>query len=505
MLITPLWHTQFIIDIKNKNDENVKIMVDSWMSDYVLWDLMERTVKIIPDWEKIKNLDAIYISHSHTDHFDPYSLQKIYTKNNWKNPLLILPFTLEYLVPLLEEFLEDVEIKILFPWENFVLNWVNIKGYLFEQSQITNEDDVMMLSVSNEDEIIFAEIDTLPEDDNFEVQKKLYEIFTRKKYKTVFYLASRNELEGQIPLFDKPENKRKSFQAKYISERKESIEYFYEKFEYEDFEDFPNILKIPNFCRGFIGQWITYPFLLSENLWNSAIFPLDEIASIENNYAKKYWYNFSQKALNAGRQYKIENWQIETWRKDCPIWKLVLNNEKNPFSLWERIFSKTPLLADFPLEKSENEYKKIILDILNNRFLPYWSASPVASFRDWLLKNNWKYSIIFLDNDKKEKFAFEFSLAWQKFLEKNISEIKNADEVYFLRDFIDFIEWRQELYSNFWHELDKKKIYRLWTCLWANFMNHDLILEKYRFHFKRAKNGENINSYVEPILENMKK
>lgn len=66
---------------------------------------------------------------------------------------------------------------------------------MFAQSQITNEDDVMMIAIDNNRELIFAEIDTLPEDDNEDVQNQLYKILTNKDYETVCYLASRNELE----------------------------------------------------------------------------------------------------------------------------------------------------------------------------------------------------------------------------------------------------------------------------------------------------------------------
>jgi hypothetical protein len=66
---------------------------------------------------------------------------------------------------------------------------------MFSQSQITNEDDVMMIAIENDRELLFAEIDTLPEDDNEDVQNMLYRILTRKDYETICYLASRNELE----------------------------------------------------------------------------------------------------------------------------------------------------------------------------------------------------------------------------------------------------------------------------------------------------------------------
>ena len=37
--------------------------------------------------------------------------------------------------------------------------------------------------------------------------------------------------------------------------------------------------------------------------------------------------------------------------------------------------------------------KRRILEILNTRFLPYWSASPVAPLRDALMKNGGTYRI----------------------------------------------------------------------------------------------------------------
>jgi L-ascorbate metabolism protein UlaG (beta-lactamase superfamily) len=74
--------------------------------------MMERIVKVELDREKLKTIDAIYISHSHTDHFDPYTLMEIYSHIQ---PLLLLPFTLTYLIPLIHEYLGDISIEILYP------------------------------------------------------------------------------------------------------------------------------------------------------------------------------------------------------------------------------------------------------------------------------------------------------------------------------------------------------------------------------------------------------
>lgn len=73
-----------------------------------------------------------------------------------------------------------------------------------------------------------------------------------------------------------------------------------------------NIYTIPGFVRGFIGQGIAYPECMSPELFSLPIFPLDEIASLHTDLARAAGYDFSQKALLSGRQYKVEDGNIET-------------------------------------------------------------------------------------------------------------------------------------------------------------------------------------------------
>ena len=55
----------------------------------------------------------------------------------------------------------------------------------------------------------------------------------------------------------------------------------------------------------------------------------------------------------------------------------------------------------------------------------------------------------------------------------------HIDEEYWMLDVLDFLDGKLEMYSSFWHALDPKKIYRLWTCLGANFCNNELVEKKY--------------------------
>ncbi len=499
MIITPLWHTEFIVDIANTTGGNVRILVDSWLSDYVIWDLMERSTQIRLDNEKIKTIDAIYISHSHTDHIDPYTLIEIY---NYASPVLILPYTLRYLEQIFYQYIPSIQIEFLIPKKVFHFKWIEITGYMFSQENITNEDDVMMIAISNDTELLFAEIDTVPDEYDEGIQAELFQIFDRKNYLTRCYLASRNELEWQLRIYDYDEHRRRSYRSEYIAGRKDDMRSNYEKFEYDEYIDMANIMTLSGFVRWFIGQWLKYPVILSSSLSDITIFPLEEIASMESDIAHTFGYEFAQKALLPGRQYRIENWIIEPGRKECPIGEILKNSTLNNADTHSgnRIFAKWPLMNRDLFSDDIAFAKAQILEILNYKFLPYWSASPVASLRSALMRNtDGAYRIEFKILGS-ESIIFEYSLTTSSFIEiPNIPKLR-IDEDYWIIDILDFLDGKQELYSNFWHVLDPKRIYRLWTCLGANFMNNDLILAKYKLHFERAKNSESITDYVESII-----
>lgn len=208
---------------------------------------------------------------------------------------------------------------------------------------------------------------------------------------------------------------------------------------------------------------------------------------MEADIARGFGYEFLQKALLPGRQYKVENGTIETGRKECPIGDIIQDAESSRKNLEEkRIYASSPLIPREYNEENLYDAKNQILDILNNRFLPYWSASSMASFRSALIKNpEGAYRILFkLENF--ESIVFEYSFASSSFSEVSYIAKMYIDEDYWLSDILDFLDGKQELYSNFWHVLDPKKIYRLWMCLGANFCNNDLVLAKYHFHFDRA-------------------
>lgn len=74
---------------------------------------------------------------------------------------------------------------------------------------------------------------------------------------------------------------------------------------------------------------------------------------------------------------------IETGRKECPIGILTVSREKTSLDTPEaRIYACGPLLSSVSWTPTQRE---ILLSLLQTRYLPYWSASPVASLRSHLI------------------------------------------------------------------------------------------------------------------------
>jgi L-ascorbate metabolism protein UlaG (beta-lactamase superfamily) len=147
MQISSLGHTECLVECVCKNGSTWRLLVDSWLSDFSVADLMERTPRVKIDWAKLPKIDAIFISHAHMDHLDPYFLTEIYQH---QNPVLLLTETLEYLMPTLQKYLPNAAVEIL---ENQKTQCYNeeifITGLIFAEDRITNEDDVMTLHVAH--------------------------------------------------------------------------------------------------------------------------------------------------------------------------------------------------------------------------------------------------------------------------------------------------------------------------------------------------------------------
>ncbi len=227
MRITSLGHTECLVEFSLQNGTVWRLMIDSWCSDFSPADCMERSPKITFDWEVFPKIDAVFISHSHMDHLDPYFLTELYRH---QSPLLLLSETLEYIVPTLREYLpREARIEILHHLDTRTFaREIELTGLMYVEDRISNEDDVMTLFIAHGKEAVYFEIDTIPPM-IYEEQQKLLDLFESKKFKSRLYIHSANELEGNLKLFDFPNtDARKAWKHEYVTMRKEEIRERYE-------------------------------------------------------------------------------------------------------------------------------------------------------------------------------------------------------------------------------------------------------------------------------------
>ena len=156
-----------------------------------------------------------------------------------------------------------------------------------------------------------------------------------------------------------------------------------------------------------------------------------------------------------------------------------------------------------PLRNEERDVarqEKLVLGLLNGRFLPTKLADPDDNLKNIVLKNDDRtYRVLVrfgtAENFVAKTFVWNFSKIGFV-LEGEVSGNVRFDEDYWGNDLEDFFEGTQELYSNFLHKLDAGKGYRLWTVLGNDFLNHDLVQKKYAFHFERVARGGTPKEFV---------
>lgn len=501
MKIDYLWHSEFIISMDNKFWNQTRILSDVWLSDYAVWDLMWRNPTFKIDYNKIWKIDWIYLSHSHTDHIDPYTLIELYNLLDYK-PTLLVPETIIYLIPLFQKYLHNPDIIILKNKEEIEFCGINLQGFVFDTDYITNEDDVMGLFISNHEEIIFNEVDLVPPDLN-EVHNYLYKTYNRHEYKNRVYIATRNELNWNLKILDiKEVNKRKKFASQYKQNRTEEIEYEYSKYS-EGYIDYLDIYSLPNFHKVFIGQGITYPKDLNKDFLKMQIMTLSEEVKIETKFARQYKKTTNINFLEAGDSYiigskKFENiWKIN-YLQDFNFYKSELDFSVN----LNRIYYNTPIFNEI---RDVKKQETIILELINNRFLPYRFAIKQDCIKSVILHNqdrNYNILIKFWTWENFVQKIYQYNLWFTKFILKEYNN-ERYDESYWANDLDDFNNGVQELYSNFLHNLDSSKSYRLWMCLWANYINNDLVYKKFEFHFCKALEWKTSSDFVLPIYGNL--
>lgn len=487
-----LGHSEFIVEMENPAGRPVRILFDSWLSDFAFGDFLARNPRIVPDWKKFPQLDAVYLSHPHCDHFDPYTLKALFET---QRPVILLPETIEFTAPILQEYLDQPEIFLLHDRREVKFQGLTLFGRCFSQAQYTNEDDVMTLFAASDREIFFTEVDAaIPE--TVEAYTEVHDRFAAKDYDTRVYAATRNELEALYLALDTPlaaDRRRKIKQ--YVKHRRLEMEREFSKFD-DDEDGTPEIWKLPRMVRMITGQGLVFPGAVDAGREKaSAPFPLADVVTHERETAKNFKRRLGIHAHEPGLIFDIRGMEIKKSKIGYAEFSPLDFSGGDAVQLTEDTLDR-PVVDEVRDEKNQEDR---ILAALNQRFLPFQTAHRSAPMKDLLLGNEDRRYIVRIRYGTSEKnhavlYAFRFGRPGFE----RIPNVKRFDESYWANDVDDFLEGRQDMFSTTLHHFISGTRGHFWACLGMPFLNSDLVDKKIRLHFERASHGDDAAGWVLP-------
>lgn len=494
MKITALGHSSFLVEIRGDNGAEVRILGDPWLTDCVIGDLMGRAPRVRLDMDELPMLDGIYLSHSHTDHLDPYTLVPLWAQLDPK-PALIIPQSLAYLQPLLAEYLSDAHFIVLEENESQDLNGVMLRGLFNLEQNGTNEDDVMMLLAESESELFLAEADAVFPYHEAEARMSIAGLLERDLDCAVF-LPIKNELDALMG----------SVHATDVEERHEIVSHAREQVLAEIdgtytpiSDDVDPLWGNPRVLRLIGGQGICFPQAIDKE-WNRVLFPipLELRARMETDIATDYSHELSIAAFQPGFTYTT---QTDGSPEITRAAFVEVVDDPGDFAYdgsVERFedFPQTPL-TDRIVARADLEPK--LLETLNHRFLPWLIGRRQPPIEHLLSAYGGSYTVRVLFPTKEAIDEVDYRITFDRLHFECVEADDEAQEVYWAADLDDYLEGLCDDFSTFCRRPAGGDARHLWDCLGMPYLNNDLVAKKLRFHFERAHKGESVESFVLPF------
>ncbi|MEC7923522.1 MAG: MBL fold metallo-hydrolase [Planctomycetota bacterium] len=496
MKILSLGHSSYILEMTPAAGEPVRILADPWLSDYLIGDLMGRFPRVRLDLQALQPIHAIYLSHSHTDHLDPYALLELRKLDPC--PILLLPQSMEYLQPLLQEYLPELEITLLRQGEETNLQGLKLTAMFNPELRATNEDDVMVLIAETGEEVFVGEGDALMPLYDSAAREELADRLNRQGVQTSCFLTVKNEGDSTMNMLS----------AKNGEQRKEllgqSIEATYAEL-YDIYspldEDTDSLWANPALVRVITGQGICYPQALDAD-YNRILFPirLEDRARMEREVAGQFDCQHSIEELVPGHLHELAGGKQQSSTPALGVTILDQEAERHfdPGSKLERNFPEGPLLED---QRDIQEQKRRIAECLQLRFLPWLIGARTPPLEHLLADGKGEYRIRIRYGTSSDHEETDHLLSFARLSFQPIETAGKPDEFYWANDIDDVLAGRADEFSLCCREPLEGKAQRLWRCLGLPYLNNDLIEKKLRLHFERAARGETPDSWAEPYWQ----
>jgi hypothetical protein len=501
MRLLALGHSAYLIEmLPAGGGAPVRVLADPWLSDHLIGDLLGRFPRVRLDWRRLTPVHAIFLSHSHTDHCDPYSLVALWRTLSPK-PALILPQSMAYLAGLFREFLGGVEIRLLAEGAPIDLHGLSIEGRFNPEIEASNEDDVMVLIAKNDTEVFIGESDALlpfyhPEG------RAVFAGWCRggdeadepdEAIETIACLSIRNQGEATMAMLasrgheDRQERLERCLESVY-----EEVGDMY--IPIEDLEDDP--WQDSRLVRLIGGQGIGFPQALGRD-WNRVLFPIRiaDRVRIEGEIAGDSECRHQVEELVPGAWHVLERGRLAEREPEDAV-ELLDREEDRDFDPGIDLYEDFPAAPLRGEARDHERQRRMILECLEHRFLPHLIGARNPPVEHLLAAGGGRYRIRVRFGNAERSSDRDYVIGFERLRFEESDPEGEADERYWANDLEDVLEGRADEFSTFCRHPLGGSSQRLWRALGLPYLNNDLIEKKLRYHFERAARGEPLADWV---------
>jgi L-ascorbate metabolism protein UlaG (beta-lactamase superfamily) len=492
MKILSLGHSAYLLEMSPASGPPVRILVDPWLSDYVLGDLLGRFPRLRFEARALDPVHAVFLSHSHTDHCDPYTLVRLWRELSTR-PVLFLPQSLRYLEGLLAEHLAGARIVFLEDQKPQGFLGLQVQAFFNPEPRPTNEDDVMVLVVEGDREVFLGESDAVLPLYDPEARSRIAELLLTPRFETAVFHTTRNEGEATMA----------AASARCVRDRERrvgrSLERTYEEVQglYEPLEDLEvDLWQDERLVRLVGGQGISFPQKLG-TAWNRVLFPIriEDRVRIEREVAKQCGCRHAVEAFVPGCAHVVEGGRLQGREHSGAIELLDREDERryDPKLPQPEPFATAPLRDE---ARDADAQRCRLLDCLNQRFLPHLIGARSPPVEHLLAAAGGEYRIRVRFGTTERPLDRDFRAGFERLRFEEAEAEGTAQEFYWANDLEDFLDGRCDEFSTFCRSPLGAEAQRLWLCLGLPYLNNDLVERKLRLHCERASRGEPLEDWV---------
>ena len=499
MQITALGHSCVLLDfVATSGGPRTRILVDPWLSDHATGDGMGRFPRLRFDPAELGPIHGVFLSHAHSDHLDPYTLVRLW-RSLPEPPVLLLPVSLAFLVPVFTAHLPGCAIQLLEPHTPTPFRGVELLGFFDLGLVPSNEDDVMVLVVRCDDEVALVEADANLSLEVPEFRAYVSELLTGPGVTSAVYLTTENELTGTLlspgcaSLDD-----RADLVELATNTLLESVEALYAPTP-EGLEDPGDLWRCPHLLRLIHGQGLTAPHELDPR-WQRILFPVrpDHRVAEERAAAARWGCAHRIDRLTDGATHTVRGGRLEAVAP-CPALTLLDDDADRRFDPQLAFFPDLPCapLRDGP--RDTDAQRERVLALLNQRFLPFLHGQRHPPLLHLLAAGGGAYRVRVHHGNTDDMGSWDYVLGFDgPAFTARPAGAEPPDEEYWGADLEDFLDGRCDEVSTFCRAALPAPEARLQACLATPLLNSDLVEKRVRLHFERAAAGQTPGGFVLP-------